>query len=208
MPSRNIIKHYAGDAVYHIYNRGVEKRNIFIEEDDYAVFLNLLKRYLSPEPSADKLGRISRTYYGEIELMAFCLMPNHFHILVWQKNPDGITKLMQSVCTSYTGYFNKKYKRVGSLFQGRYKASHITSDGYYQHISRYIHLNPLDIKQGFEKYPYSSLPYYLGRQEAKWVRPQKVLSDFNDSSDYLKFVRDYEAQKEILDQLKYELANT
>ena len=109
---------------------------------------------------------------------------------------------MQSVCVSYVGYFNKKYKRVGTLFQDRYKASMITNDAYLQHISRYIHLNP----KNYKSWKYSSLPYYLNTKAAKWVNHQRILDIFEGDS-YIKFLDDYESSKEALDEIKHELAN-
>lgn len=100
-------------------------------------------------------------------------------------------------------YFNKKYKRVGPLFQGRFRASLITSDSYLQHISRYIHLNP----STYKNWPYSSLPYYLGLQTAEWCQPDRILDLFRDRQEYENFVADHEAHKKQLDDIKHELAN-
>lgn len=202
MPARNIVKQYVPHAYYHLYNRGVEKRKIFLDQDDFSVFLALLRRHLDAEPHKDKSGREYVRY--DIELLAFCLMPNHFHLFIHQgEDPEALTKLMRSVATAYTMYFNRKYSRVGHLFQERFKASWITNDAYLQHISRYIHLNPSDYK----RYEWSSLPYYLGKRKAEWVRPERILGTFDSVRDYLEFVEDYEGQKSILDELKHELAS-
>lgn len=202
MPSRNRVKRWVPEQVYHLYNRGNNKQEIFLDEEDYTVFLNLLKRHLSSRQAADRYGRIYPNWYGDIELLAFCLMPNHYHILAYQTSDVAITKLMSSVTTSYSGYFNKKYNRIGRLFQDTFKASHIDEDSYWQHISRYIHLNPRD----WRKWEWSSLSYYLGHKQAEWVRPTRVLECFEGDS-YENFVSDYEGQKEILDELKHLLAN-
>src|SRR5258708_38220492 len=101
MPSRNIVKIYAPHSYYHIYNRGVNKQVIFADEQDFAVFLGLLKRHLSNEPQVDKYFRLHPHFKGQLELLAFCLMPNHFHLLVYQLDDITIiTKLMQSVSTA------------------------------------------------------------------------------------------------------------
>lgn len=202
MPSRNIVKEFSPEAYYHVYNRGVEKRIIFLDEEDYRVFLNLLKRYLSKTPTKDSSGREYEWLYPEMELLAYCLMPNHFHLFVYQHDTDAVTRLMRGVGTSYTMYFNRKYKRVGTLYQDRFKATHITNDSYLQHISRYIHLNPRE----YLTWEYSSLPFYLGKKQADWVRPERVLEIFK-GSDYLEFVKDYIGHKEILEELKYDLAD-
>ena len=204
MPARNIEKQYVPETYYHIYNRGVEKRKIFLDDQDYTVFLGLLKRYLSKKSELDKYGRDGVTFYDDIELEAYCLMPNHFHMLIYVGyNPRAMSELMRRVCTSYTMYFNKKYTRVGHLFQGRFKASRITTDEYLVHISRYIHLNPKD----YLNWQYSSLPYYIGGWKTEWVRPEKIYGLYEWGS-YEKFLEDYVGYRDTLDELKHELANS
>ncbi|HXY18201.1 MAG TPA: transposase [Candidatus Nitrosopolaris sp.] len=203
MPSRNVLKQDVAGGYYHIYNRGVDKRLIFLERKDYAVFLNLLKRYLSIEAHKDNKGVIYPHFYNQLELLSFCLMPNHLHLLIYQDEPGTMRKLMSGVFTSYSKYFNKTYKRRGPLFESRYKASLISDQIYLEHISRYIHLNPSEWRQ----YSYSSLPYFLGRLKAEWVRPAKVADLFDSKADYLKFMEDYEGHRQMLEQTKRELAN-
>ena len=203
MPSKHIEKTYTPDTFYHVFNRGVGRRSIFKDDKDYAVFLNLLKRYLGDEPAIDKQSREYPWFRNEIQLLAFCLMPNHYHLLVYQTKESAMTSLMRSVCTSYTRYFNKKYKRVGHLFQDRFKASRISSDAYLLHISRYIHLNP----KKYKNWQFSSLPYYLGQKQASWLDPQPILELFEGDS-YIEFVEDYESQKDMLEEIKSELANS
>jgi hypothetical protein len=99
-------------------------------------------------------------------------------------------------------YFNKRYKRVGHLFQGRFKASRITTDEYLVHISRYIHLNPKE----YIDWQYSSLPYYTKGWEAEWVRPEKITSLYEPGT-YGKFLADYEDHKAMIEEIKYELAD-
>jgi putative transposase len=202
MPSKNSIKQFTADGYYHIYNRGVAKSQIFLDDEDYAVFLNLLKRYLGKEPAKDKFGREYPWFNKNITLLAFCLMQNHFHLLIYQKEPDMMTALMRGLLTSYTGYFNRKYKRAGHLFQGIYKAVLIDQDAYLQHITRYIHLNP----EGYKNYEWSSLQYYLGKKRAEWINPEEVLAIFNDIS-YEDFIANYEDYKKELDDLKSQLAD-
>ena len=204
MPSKNIRKDYVTQSFYHIYNRGVEKRKIFLDDQDFAVFLSYLKRHLGKEAVTHKsTGYVYPNFNDSLSLLAFCLMPNHFHMLVYQhdKNKE-ITKFMRSVCTAYTVYFNKKYKRVGHLFQERYKGILVSSDMYVQHISRYIHLNPKD----FQNYKWSSLHYYTKELHADWVKPAQILAMFDNTEEYINFVSDYMGQHEIMDDLKHELA--
>ncbi len=204
MASRNALKVDIAEQYYHVYNRGVEKRVIFMDDTDYAVFLNLLKRYLDDRPHKDLKGIDYPWLHKKIELLSFCLMPNHFHLLFYQVEAGSMATLIQAVCSSYTKYFNKKYKRVGPLFQGVYKASLIYDDAYVQHISRYIHLNP----SNYKNWQYSSLPYYLGIRKAKWVMPDRMLEMFKNIKEYELFLNYYEEQKEIMDELKYSLADT
>lgn len=192
VPQRNTIKIYVEDAYYHVYNRGVEKRNIFLDESDYKFFLHLLKLYLSPDNSRIPSALMTRRdlvrpraasqVADEVKLIAYCLIPNHFHLLIKQKTTSGMTKLMRKVSTTYAMYFNEKYDRVGSLFQGPYKAVLIDSEHYLLHLSRYIHLNPVELIELTGRnpvsYPYSSYSYYLGRKSAPWIDPYPVLSYF------------------------------
>lgn len=202
MPSKNTVKFYDVDAYYHVYNRGVEKRVIFHTDEDYAVFAHLLKRYLGLDPERDSSGREYTKLVDEVSLVAFCLMPNHFHLLLYQHQPEAITKLLRAVTASYVRYFNKKYNRVGGLFQGIYKAKQIDSDGYLEHITRYIHLNPHDYMQ----WKWSSLPIYLRYVAADWVYPELAI-DTTHPERYLTFLEDYVDYQKGLDKLKSSLAN-
>lgn len=202
MPTKNRIKNYAPQSYYHVYNRGVNKRNIFLDDSDYSVFLNLFKRYLSDD-SPDRFNRIYKNLSDEVKLLAFCLMPTHFHLLIYQEKQTGMTNLLQRVMTSYSIYFNKKYRRVGPLFQDIYKASRISSDGYLQHISRYIHLNP----ERWRDWKFSSLDFYLGNKQAEWLDQKILLELFEDQNEYLDFVSDYEDHKRSLEAIRSELAD-
>jgi REP element-mobilizing transposase RayT len=203
MPRRNVIRHDGQDVFYHVYARGGNKRRIFLDEEDYLRFLQLLERYLSPEEIHDKYGVPYPNFYNKVDLLAFCLMPNHFHLLVYQRQVHMLTSLMQSVMTSYSRYFNQKYHRTGPLFESRFRASAILDETYLEHISRYIHLNP----QQWRNYEYSSMPYYLQQDTVSWVRPERILSMFRTPADYLQFVEDYQENKKMMDILKKELAN-
>ncbi|QQS19868.1 transposase [Candidatus Saccharibacteria bacterium] len=205
MPSRNVVREFETGAYYHVYNRGVEKRIIFSDDQDYTVFLGLLKKYLANDRrDANKNNRHRfPSLESEVALLAYCLMPNHFHLLVYQMTESGVEKLMRRVSTGYVMYFNEKYNRVGSLFQGPYKASRITSDAYLYHISRYIHLNP----DAYAVWPYSSYKYYAKGEEPKWLRSDRVLDLFGDRQEYLSFVAEYVDQQRELEDLKWQLAN-
>lgn len=203
MPGRNIIKQDVADSFQHVYARGHSKQKIFLDEQDYITFLNLLERYLSAEEARDPYGVPYPNFFNKVELLAFCLMPNHIHLLLYVRQAGAMGRFMRSVMTSYSRYFNKKYKRTGSLFESRYKASMISDESYLEHISRYIHLNP---KQ-WRDYEYSSLPYYLQQEEVSWIRPKRILDMFSEPTEYLQFVSNYVEQKKLMDILKQELAN-
>ncbi len=203
MPTRNSRKTYTADSYYHVYSRGINKEAIFHDDHDYGFFLSLFKRYLSPTQKRNKSGRIYPNHSKVIELNAFCLMPNHIHLLIYQNDTNGLKKLMQSVMTSYSMYYNRKYEHYGPVFQGRYLASKIDHRDYLEHISRYIHLNP----KNFRNYEYSSLQYYLGSKHAEWLNVNRVMELFSDQQEYLEFLDDYGDYKNMLDELKYEIAN-
>ena len=203
MPGRNIVKQYAEESYYHIYTRGVAKQVIFDEEADYTVFLGLLKRYLSKAPKKTNSRHTYPNYSDRIELLCYALMPNHIHLLIYQKDNRAIVDLLRSAMTSYSMYYNKKYRRVGPVFQSRYRASRIDTDSYLEHISRYIHLNPKD----WETSNNTSLKYYPKEQRPKWLKPQRILDLFKDMNDYLRFLHDHKDYKQMLDEIKWELAD-
>lgn len=214
MPAKNSIKQYLENGYYHIYNRGVEKRLIFLDQQDYLVFLNYLKEYLLPKDEKslreqlsnptttyrekDKILRLLRlnNFTDEIILLAYCLMPNHFHFFVKQKSAQSIDKFMQSLGTRYSMYFNRKYKRVGSLFQAVYKAVSVTHDEQFVYLSKYIHKQALSTQgetlQGWKAQP-SSYPEYLRKRKTAWIHPEEVLSYFSETNpkfSYQAFVEE------------------
>lgn len=209
MPRKNSLKTYVEGGYYHLYNRGVEKRKIFLDDRDYKTFLYFLKRYLQPPDPKDLRFSKQRSLAGEINLLVYCLMSNHFHLLVKQETRDGITKLMNRIGTNYGMYFNKRYERVGSLFQGVYKAVLIDNGAQLLHLSRYIHLNPYEIEnRNFKRladYLYSSYGDYLGKRKTGWVKTEDILSYFRterktelvDYSSYQSFVEDYKGKFDL-----------
>jgi putative transposase len=204
MPSRNILKQDAPHSFYHVYSRGLNKQQIFRDQADFVKFLRLFERYLSLAESKNEIGISFPNYFNRIELVAFCLMSNHFHLLIYQRQQSAMTQFMRSLLTSYSMYFNKKYKRRGPLFESNYKASLISDDAYLEHITRYIHLNP----RNWDAYEYSSLPYYMQQISDEWIRPERIISQFDTPYEYLRFLRDYVQHKEMLDILKHELADS
>lgn len=201
MPARNSRKTYLKNGYYHIYNRGVEKRTIFQDEQDYSVFLSYLKEYLNPknekelydklsDPNTsyqekDKILKLLRlnNFNNEITLLAYCLMPNHFHFFIKQKSAGTIDKFMNSLATRYTMYFNRKYKRVGSLYQDVYKAVLVTSEKHFVYLSKYIHKQALELGKDQP----SSLPEYLKLRKTSWINPEEVLSYFSETNPSLAY---------------------
>ena len=219
MPARNSRKQYLENGYYHIYNRGVEKRNIFLDQQDYSVFLSYLKEYLLPKDEKklherfsdpkilpkekDKIIKLLRmnNFANEVKLMAYCLMRNHFHFFVKQKSAGSIDKFMNSLGTRYSMYFNKKYKRVGSLYQGVYKAVSIINEPQFIYLSKYIHKQALASQgEALQDQP-SSFKDYIGVGQTEWIDPSEVLSNFskiNSSLSYERFVLEDGEDREFL----------
>lgn len=187
MPAKNVVKYYLPNSIYHIYNRGVEKRKIFLDDQDYKVFLSYLKDYLSPiqQGATLRYRDLTGKYVDEITLLGFCLMPNHYHLLIKQKNKDSIKNFTRSLFTRYSMYFNKRYSRVGSLFQGIYKGTNVINKEHLLYVSKYIHLNPKEFQMNLSR-AYSSYSDYLGITNTKWLNKNIILREFN-SSTYMKY---------------------
>ena len=203
MPSRNIVRVDGDEQFYHVYGRGVNKSAIFLELSDKDYFLYLLSRHLSIKPVVAKSGYAYPHYRDKVELLAYCLMDNHFHLLIYQRKIQYTSRLMQSVLTAYTVYFNRKNRRRGPLFESRFKSSLVDNDSYLDHVSRYIHLNP----RSWKHYPYSSIIHIRKSSEPEWLHTDKILVAHHDRQAYLRFVEDYEAARDVLAELKCQLAD-
>lgn len=171
-------------AFYHVYNRGNRKQQIFLQDRDYERFLEKVIEYKKKFP---------------VNILAYCLMPNHFHFLIRQLSQDAISRFFSNLCNSHSKYFNIKYETVGSLYQGRFKAKRVDKDEYLIHLSRYIHLNPVDLfkylgKNAFNQlmlYRWSSLPAYLSGKGDEVINPELILEYFfskDSTEDYKDFV--------------------
>lgn len=202
MPSRHVLKIDIAHSYYHVYARGHGRKKLFRDEEDFTVFINLFARYLSHSPARDRNGAPYPHLAGKVSLLCYCLMPNHFHLLLYQDVEGSMSGLMRGIMTSYSRYFNKKYNLSGALFESRYKASRISSDSYLMHISRYIHLNPRD----WLAYPHSSIhAYFMGAPE--WLEPTRVIDLFGTLPVYADFLNDNAGYKASLEGIKDELAN-
>ena len=199
---------FANDEIYHIFNRGVEKRPTFTDKReldrgiktlDFYRFANLplkLSKFLVlPEFERVKFVQdLYRKYEKLVEIICYCLMPNHFHFLVKQIKKKGVSTFAANFTNSYTKYFNTRHERVGPLFQGLFKAVRVESDEQLIHVSRYIHLNPVSsflIKpEQLEDYQWSSYPEYLDISQNKIADKEIVLDMFSSKEAYKQFVMD------------------
>lgn len=180
---------------YHVYNRGVDKRATFIDEKNKQRFLKSLK-----------LSRFNKDGDELVEIHAYCLMDNHYHLLVRQVCDKGISDFMHAVGTGYTNYFNLSYDRSGCLFEGPYKARSVDSDAYLWHLFRYIHLNPLDkfdkrwrvsgvknIAKALDfvnEYRWSSLSTSFIKKQT-FTKNNMLQSEFGNFFDYKGFLTDW-----------------
>ncbi|MDO8503803.1 MAG: transposase [bacterium] len=148
MPSKYVVRNLRGNSYYHVYNRGVENRDIFLDRQDYETFLFYLYIYTAvPEEIQVKYPNLPprlkiKNLSGDINLAAYCLMPNHFHLLVKQGSTNSMPRLLKQITNGYTTYFNSKYQRKGKLMHGRYKSVPIESEYLFVQMVRFIHLNP------------------------------------------------------------------
>lgn len=195
---------------YHIYNRGSEKRNIFTQPRDYSRFQKTFYYYhlLGPKPSFSKFTKSDLNLFKPdpnkriVEIVCYCLMPNHFHFLVRQLKENGISTFMSQLSNSYTKYFNTKYTRVGALLQGSFKAVLVETDEQLVHLSRYIHLNPMvsGLVKNLYVYKWSSYLEYINGERI-YCSPEEILNFYPSNNAYQEFIEaqiDYGTTLEIL----------
>ncbi len=193
---------------YHVFNRGVDKRDICTCNADYNRVIEtfMLYKYKDPEVKYSRFKDYSDIKKNEVfdklkqrgdvlvDIIGFCLMPTHFHFLLRQTQSGGISEFLSNITNSYTKYFNTKYKRSGYLFQGSFKAVLIEDDQQLMHISRYIHLNPVASKistiEDLSKYPWSSYWEYVGKNRSV-CNPEPILELFGSEKRYVEFVANY-----------------
>jgi REP element-mobilizing transposase RayT len=183
MPKRKF--HLIPGNNYHVYNKAVTDNKLFIEEKNYNIFLSKIKKYL----------------LDCVDILAYCLMPNHYHLLIQVKTIE-LPKAMQQLALSYSASFNKEYQRVGHLFQGRYKLKQIDDQTYLDHLSMYIHLNPSSagLVRKPEDWQYSSYREYIGLRTPDFINLMVVLdligspeetSLLRKQNEYRVYVEDY-----------------
>ena len=199
--------------IYHIYNRGSEKRWIFEEQRDYKRFIKTLIYYQlsGPKPKLSHYFQY-QSFKPEsatkiVEVLAYCLMPNHFHLILKQLTDGSITEMMSKLSLSYTKYFNTKYRRVGPLFQGEFKSVLVESDEQFIHLSRYIHLNPLVsyLVNDLKKYKWSSYLEYLNLTQSNICQKNQIQDFFTSHIEYEQFVLDQSGYALELEIIKHQL---
>jgi len=208
MPYR--ITPLATGEYYHIFNRGVEKRKVFTNRRDYKRFLETINYYLQKSPivkfsQATDESKNAQLKDRLVEIITYCLMPNHFHLLLKQLQNNGISTFMRKISDSYTKYFNTKNERPGPLFQGQFKAVRIETDDQLLHVSRYIHLNPIIgfLADNLRRYEWSSYPAFIGIANDSVCKKDEILNFFSGPSDYEKFVLDQIDYAKKLNEIKH-----
>ena len=209
---------FADNCYYHIYNRGVDKRKIFIHTHDYLRFVMALYLFNNSEPvDIANIPKVTPSSEGVtfgnhhrreiVDIGAYCLMPNHFHLLIKSRDAKSLIIFMRKLGTGYAMYFNKKYKRTGRLFENAFKATLIEDDEYLRHSSIYIHMNPLklsdsqwkengvsDIRSAhkfLEGYQWSSYQHYLGEKKDNILNLDVFPKYFENSNAYKMFIEDW-----------------
>lgn len=222
MPARKVP--LVTGELYHIINRGNASVPIFKTKRDYHRFIetflyyqnhDLSMRYaklftLSLKERESLLNKLKEKRRFWVEIIAYCLMPNHYHFILKQVDDKGISNFIRLLGSSYSHYFNIKNKRKGSLFEGRFKAIRIETDSQLLHLSRYVHLNPYSsflVKSLDEltKYAFSSLPEYLGQVKIEICQKEIVLSSFSNLESYKQFVFDRADYQRSLEEIKHQL---
>ena len=207
---------------YHIFNRGITGQLTYLRKTDYKQKILCFSYYCFTKPPL-KLSRLKevsveerRNIFNSLEkskdklvsILAFVLMPNHFHLLVKQNMDNGISIFLNKITNSYTRYFNIKYKRKGDLYQGVFKAVHVENDEQLLHLSRYIHLNPVASyvvkEKDFLDYPWTSLPDYLHLHSRQtFVNTNLIADHFTSVNDYKKFTLDRVDYAKRLNEIKH-----
>lgn len=212
---------FSNDSYYHIFNRGVEKRITFTDRREYIRARKTLEYYrfvnLPFKFSTFANTEISQRHeiLNELkssplhaDILAFCFMPNHFHLLLRQVNSGGISKFLAKFTNSYTKYFNTRHERVGPLFQGLFKAVQIETDEQLLQVTRYIHLNPVKANlthiSNLHQYEWSSYRSYLNYELSEAINSKTILEYFKNVQDFKHFVtddKDYERSIESISHI-------
>jgi putative transposase len=210
------------DEVYHLYNRGVARMPMFTKPSEFLRFIHLIEYChfantpvsfsLYKKRTIEKRKEILQTLYEQndchVEIMAFCLMNNHFHLLIRQMTENGSTKFIGNIQNGYGKFFNMKHKRTGPVFQPGFQAVRVETDEQLLHVSRYIHLNPTTAyivkSEELDTYQWSSLPGYLdGNKCFSFVSMDTLLGLINGENAYKTFTFDQASYQQELGRIKH-----
>lgn len=184
---------------YHVYNQGAKldgrnPRVVFLDDDDRRFFLSLLSRHLGVRPVADARGRVFQHLRKMVVLLAYCVMGTHYHLILWQRDANGICELMNRVIGAYSRYFNRKYGEAETLFDGRYRAKPITTRSYFKWLVGYVHDNHRD---GLE-YEFSSHRAWVDPdQRPGWIDPKPALDVFGGIRAYARYLKLRDRKQEV-----------
>jgi putative transposase len=205
------------DNYYHVYNRAIHDLQPFLDDPCAIEFTKGMAYYSQTKPPIrlslrDKLGKDVKDDFNDrlVDILAYCLMPNHFHILLKQRVDGGISNFMRKLQNSFVRYHNLRLKQKGGLFQGNFKSSLITSHEQLLHVSRYIHLNPTSahlVKLPLE-YKHSSLHFYAHNTFTPPFTGGYILTAGESSESYLRFVNSNIVYQEVLQRIKNSLLDT
>lgn len=210
MPLRKVI--LATGEIYHVFNHSVHDLPIFKSKRAIDNFLEAARFYLSSTPPVkfSVYRKSKKTHLPDlskplVKIIAYCLMPNHFHLVLLQSMDNGIKIYLQKLLNSYSHYFNLKNKQKGPLFEGPFKAVRVTTEEQLLHLSRYIHLNPVTayLSEDPADYLYSSFPAYLGERSFLPIETSTILSCFHSAKKYEKFVLERKEYQRELDKIKH-----
>lgn len=192
-------------GIYHIYNRGTDKRVVFLDHGDRVRFLDNLYEFNDEHPAANWRQKESpevRPREKLVEIISYCLMPNHFHLMVRQIQDGGITLFMRKLGTGYTMYFNKKYDRSGALFQGKFKSVFVDKDVYLKYLPHYIHLNPSELpSMDWRNYRWSSCGAFLDSTNKPLLLDLDFIDPLYEPMGYKISLEEWARDKENLAQI-------
>ncbi len=220
MPGRKIP--LVNNEIYHIFNRGVASQPTFLNKRDYERALESIFYYQNTNPPV-KYSRFLKFSVNErsklleklrskrnflVEIISYCLMPNHFHLLLKQVKENGIARFVGNFTNSYTRFFNTKRERQGPLFTGKFQSVRVETQEQLLHVNRYIHLNPYTsfvVKnlRELELYAYSSFPEFINQVNHSFCDKEVVLAEFKSREVYRKFVFDQADYQRTLDRIKH-----
>ena len=213
---------FAVGEIYHVFNRSVAREPIFTTNRHYQRVVETMNYYRFSKPKLrfshyyrlplklkdEKMKKLEESHSRLVDILAFCIMPNHFHLLLRQIVKNGIPIYMRNIQNSYAKYFNIKSKRSGAVFQAMFKGVRIETDNQLLHVNRYIHLNPftsyvVTSLEKLEDYPWSSYGAYMGKQNYSFVNTHDIQSFFGRQEKIKEFTMDQVEYQRTLEQIRH-----